>query len=192
MRLAAATSGLAMLCALAACKEESAQLDSGTKIDTTSNKGDLLAADSKAKADSAKPDAKQTSPDLGICGDPAALAAEALAKGTKVLAGVKLTTSTPLADIVANATQYQDKVLRIEGFVVEICQKAGCYVTLQDLAKKNKLNLKVTDGTVDFRTVAKLHQYAVGEGPFNAQGEHGGQVFIEKHGAMLGPTICPQ
>jgi len=121
--------------------------------------------------------------------NPANLAAEALASGTKILAGVTLAASTPIADILAKPDDFAGKNIRIEGVIVEICQSQGCYVRLQDPAG-NKLNLKVVDGELDFRELVKTGQYAVGEGMFSKEGEHGAQLDIMKAGAMVGTTVC--
>jgi len=121
---------------------------------------------------------------------PVSLAAEALASGTKILAGVTLETSTPIADILAKPDDFAGRNVRIEGVIVEICSSQGCYVTLQDAAG-SKLNLKVVDGELDFRELVKTGQYAVGEGVFSKEGEHGTQLDIMKAGAMAGTTVCP-
>jgi hypothetical protein len=118
------------------------------------------------------------------------LAAGALASGTKILVGVTLETSTPIADILAKPDDFAGRNVRIEGVIVEICQSQGCYVTLQD-PSGNKLNLKVVDGELDFRELVKTGQYAVGEGVFSKEGEHGAQLDIMKAGAMVGTTVCP-
>ena len=73
---------------------------------------------------------------------------------------------------------------------MEICQSQGCYVTLSD-CDGNELNLKVTDGVIDFRDSCALGEYAVGEGISQQAGEHGAQVFIENYGARIGTTACP-
>ena len=120
----------------------------------------------------------------------ASLAADALASGTKILAGVTLETSTPIADIIAQPDDFVGRNVRIEGVILEICSSQGCYVTLQDAAG-SKLNLKVVDGELDFRELVKTGQYAVGEGVFSKEGEHGAQLDIMKAGAMVGVTVCP-
>ena len=115
------------------------------------------------------------------------LAAEALTRGHKVFDGVKLTESTKQAEILSAPAMYDGKTVRIEGPVVGVCQAAGCWAALQGPEGK-KLNLKVTDGVVDFRKIARVGQYVVGEGVFNGKGHHGAQVKIT--GAMIGPSTC--
>ena len=116
--------------------------------------------------------------------------AEAMA-GEQLFDGVQETTATPIADILASLSSYEGQLVRIEGFIVEICQTQGCYVTLDDCFG-NHLNLKVTDGVLDFREYVELGQYAIGEGLVMASGEHGAQVYIQDYGAMLGSTVCPE
>ena len=84
---------------------------------------------------------------------------------------------------------FAGKTIRIEGIIVEVCSSQGCYVTLQD-PEGNKLNLKVVDGELDFRELVKTGQYAVGEGVFTTDGEHGAQVDIMPAGAMVTSTVC--
>lgn len=117
------------------------------------------------------------------------MSAETEAKGKKLYNGVKLKTSTPLPDLKASPSKYKDKVVRVEGVVVEICQSQGCYVNVKG-PKNEIVAVKVNDGSMDFRTVLKVGQYVIGEGVFSPTGSHGAQVFIEKHGALIGPTIC--
>ena len=91
----------------------------------------------------------------------AKMAAEVLKNGVKVLAGVTLKTSTAQSELLASIPLYKDKTVRIEGPIVGICQKAGCWSALRGPNGKT-LNLKVTDGVVDFRKVAKVGHYAGG------------------------------
>lgn len=121
--------------------------------------------------------------------DPATYAAEALASGEKLFNGVSLTESTPMGEVTAAPASFEGKLIRIEGFIVEICQDQGCYVILRDL-EGHELNLKVTDGAIDFRQHAELGQYAIGEGLAQQAGEHGAQIYIQDHGAVIGTTVC--
>ena len=120
---------------------------------------------------------------------PENLRQDALENGTQILDGVAAEASTPISEILADLNGFEGQFVQIEGIVVEICDMAGCYMTLSD-PDGNKLNVKVTDWVVDFREVAELGYYVVGEGIQQAGGEHGAQVFIEDHGAMLGTIYC--
>lgn len=172
--------------ALACSDDTTSTPDTGN---TTKDSGGAdMAAKTEAGADKAVPDQAATNDAASGC-DFKALSAEAEAKGTKILNGVNTKTATPIADIKANTAGYKGKLLRIEGIVTAVCQSQGCYMTVRD-QKGNKLNIKLTDGKVDFRNYAKVGNYAIGEGTFDPSGEHGAQVFIDKYGALIGPTIC--
>jgi len=134
-----------------------------------------------------------------------ALVAEAMTGGTKIFVGVTLDTSTPIAEILGNMDAFAGKTIRIEGIIVEVCSSQGCYVTLGIIVEVcssqgcyvtlqdpegNKLNLKVVDGELDFRELVETGQYAVGEGVFTTEGEHGAQVDIMPAGAMVTSTVC--
>lgn len=133
-----------------------------------------------------KPDYPVASVDSPVCA-PTARAAEAREHGQKVLAGVTLTESTPLSDIVAAPADWNGKRVRIEGSIVEVCAKRGCFAALSDGAG-HAVNLKVKDGDVDFRELAATGQYAIGEGELSERGEHGVQVFVT--GALISRTVC--
>jgi len=110
--------------------------------------------------------------------------AETLSNGTALLAGVTLEESTPIAEINADHDGFDGKVVQIEGVIVSICDNMGCWVELRD-AEDNALRVKVEDGKVDFRELVATSQYMVAEGIFQKVGEHGAQVFIMEHGAMV-------
>lgn len=120
---------------------------------------------------------------------PRELVTEAMTGGTKIFLGVTLDTSTPIAEILGNTEAFEGKTIRIDGIIVEVCSSRGCYVMLQD-PEGNKLNLKVVDGELDFRELVKTGQYAVGEGVFTTEGEHGAQIDIMPAGAMVTSTVC--
>lgn len=144
-----------------------------------------------ALAGCAKKTAPETDPDTGVTGSdcaPEAMRAAALNDGTEVLAGLTTDSATvAIADLLAEPTTYKEQTVRIEGKITEVCAKAGCFVALSD-GNGHAVNLKVTDGDVDFRKVAKAGQYAVGEGKFMPRGPHGSQVFIT--GAKISKAVC--
>jgi hypothetical protein len=119
------------------------------------------------------------------CKDREKAAVHALKQGTKVLAGVKLTEVTKPSDLLASGGLYEGKTVRVEGPIRGICKGRGCWAAVEG-PDGQTVNLKVDDGVVDFRKLAKLGQYAVGEGVYNAEGHHGAQVKIT--GAMIGPA----
>jgi len=153
---------------------------------------DKETADTTVKESSAtavpatKAGSKSPVKEKGAC-DRKKMAAEVLKEGKKVLAGVKLKASAVQSELLASMPLYKGKTVRIEGPIVGICQKAGCWSALRGPNGK-ALKLKVTDGVVDFRKLAKEGHYAVGEGVFTPTGPHGAQVKIT--GAMIGTTAC--
>ncbi len=122
-----------------------------------------------------------------ICDDPAALAADALANGHKILNGVTLQSSTPIAQILGDMAGHEGKTLRIEGRINEICAGDGCWAAL-DNGNGDLIKLKTYDDAVDFKKVTEPGAYAVGEGVFDSGGPF---LNIMKHGAMIGKIVCP-
>lgn len=124
-----------------------------------------------------------------ICDDPVALREDALTNGTVILDGVALPASTPIIDINADPSTYEGTVVQIEGWVVEVCASAGCYVLLRD-ANNNQLRLKVVDGFINFQGLTEMGRYMIGEGPYTESGSHGPQVEIDNHGAVVSAELC--
>jgi hypothetical protein len=104
-----------------------------------------------------------------------------------VLAGVAAEgESTPQWKLLEEAKSFEGKTVRVEGPIVSICQGMGCWAAIR--GPKGKLvDLKVTDGVVDFRKIARVGQYAVGEGPFSAAT---GRGRIKITGARISPHAC--
>jgi len=116
-----------------------------------------------------------------------ALRQDAIDNGTAVMDGITLDSSTPMADILADTATYDGQFLQIEGTVTEICSNQGCWAALSDGAG-SVINLKVVDGTLDFRDETDAGYYAIGEGSFDPDGGHGEQVDLT--GAVLGTVYC--
>lgn len=110
--------------------------------------------------------------------------AAALERGEVLLAGVKLEASTPIADLLADPDAYEGEIVQIEGTVTALCNGMGCWARLDD-GEGNGLNVKVEDGVIDLRDVTATEHYMVAEGVFQKVGEHGAQVFIMDHGAVI-------
>jgi hypothetical protein len=145
---------------------------------------DLARSDSKANPD------RFTGDYSPLCKDVASLRAEALSNGITVFKGVSYASAMSIKDLLDNIGNYTSTVVKIEGFITEICPIAGCYITLDDRSGR-KMNLKVDDGTYDFRDTVKVGEWAIGEGIPSPTGDHGPQVYIQNHGAKIGNTICP-
>ncbi|NKB89967.1 MAG: DUF4920 domain-containing protein [Acidobacteria bacterium] len=108
----------------------------------------------------------------------------AIESGDVLLGGVSLAETTPIADLLDEMEQFDGTVVQIEGTVVALCSGMGCWAQLDD-GSGNRLNVKVEDGIIDLREVASEEHYMVAEGVFQKTGEHGAQVFIMEHGAVI-------
>lgn len=90
-------------------------------------------------------------------------AAVAQPEGTRFGAGVTLATSTTVKEILATPTAFAGKTLRVEGMIIDVCPKRGCWFELAGDAPGQKLRFKVQDGDMVFPMDAK-GKYAVAEG----------------------------
>lgn len=85
------------------------------------------------------------------------------APGQSFGAGVKLTETTPVATLLADPKAHVGKTVRVEGQVVDVCPKRGCWMDLAGDAPGQKVRFKVTDGEMVFPVDAK-GKHAVVEG----------------------------
>ncbi len=83
--------------------------------------------------------------------------------GASFGAGVKLTDTTTLAAILADPKSFAGKTVRVEGQIVDVCPKRGCWMDLAGAAPGQKVRFKVTDGEMVFPVDAKGKR-AVAEG----------------------------
>ncbi|HUQ07025.1 MAG TPA: DUF4920 domain-containing protein [Kofleriaceae bacterium] len=90
-------------------------------------------------------------------------AAAAAAPSQSFGSGVKLTETTPVATLIANAKSMVGKTVRVEGQVVDVCPKRGCWMDVAGTAPGEKVRFKVTDGEMVFPVDAK-GKHAVVEG----------------------------
>jgi hypothetical protein len=79
--------------------------------------------------------------------------------------GVGKAPEVKIADLVAHPDQYVGKTVRVEGVVVDVCTKAGCWMDLATDGGSDKIRIKVDDGVMVFPTEAKGSQ-ASAEGVF--------------------------
>lgn len=94
-------------------------------------------------------------------------------KGTTYGTGVKLTTATKVADLLAAPDQYLGKQVRVDGTVKAVCQNMGCWIQIADDEKSEGIQFKVDDGVIVFPKDAKGKR-ASAEGTFErlpAEGE---------------------
>lgn len=77
--------------------------------------------------------------------------------------GVKLTESTKVSTLLADPKAHVGKTVRVEGQVVDVCPKRGCWMDIAGGAPGEKVRFKVTDGEMVFPVDAK-GKHAVVEG----------------------------
>ncbi|GAB4223050.1 MAG: hypothetical protein Kow0062_22250 [Acidobacteriota bacterium] len=87
------------------------------------------------------------------------------ADGTVYGKGVTLTESVPIADLMADPEAWVGKRVRVEGLVVDVCKKRGCWMELAGGENQPAVRIKVEDGVIVFPIEARGHE-AVAEGVF--------------------------
>ena len=126
-----------------------------------------IAACDKGPKTKAAPTASATTAPGATTGSAAAPApgatTTAATGGATFGAGVKLEASTPISTILADPKAYEGKSLRVEGMVVDVCPRRGCWMDLAGTAPGEKLKFKVVDGEMTFPADAK-GKWAVAEG----------------------------
>ena len=90
---------------------------------------------------------------------PAAAAEEGKTYGK----GVDGTGVIKVSELVANAEKYVGQTVRVEGVVIDVCAKRGCWMDLK--SDGGKVRIKVDDGVMVFPMDAK-GKHAVAEGVF--------------------------
>lgn len=64
--------------------------------------------------------------------------------------GVHVDTATPVSAILDNPDSYLGKTVKIEGLIVEVCSKRGCWIYVAGDRPEEKIQVKVTDGEIVF------------------------------------------
>ena len=95
--------------------------------------------------------------------DLAAVAAATAPAGQSFGAGVKSASSMPIDALLADPKAHVGKTVRVEGMIVDVCPKRGCWMDLAGPGVGQKVRFKVTDGEMVFPADAK-GKYAVVEG----------------------------
>ena len=70
-----------------------------------------------------------------------------------------------VSELVANAEKYVGQTVRVEGVVIDVCAKRGCWMEIAGDGKSGKIRIKVDDGVIVFPKDAKGKQ-AIAEGVF--------------------------
>ena len=94
---------------------------------------------------------------------PSAVAAPAALAGQTFGAGVSLTDTVDVDALLADPASFKGKTVRVEGLVLDVCPKRGCWFELAGGKPGAKLKFKVTDGEMVFPVDAK-GKYAVAQG----------------------------
>ncbi len=107
-----------------------------------------------------------------------------LTKEKKYGKAVTVKEVTPISAIQADPAAYHGKTVRVEGVVVEVCAKRGCWIKVGGTQDGESITFKVEDGVIVFPMEAK-GQKAIVQGVVNAtvtsvedqikQGEHQAQ-----------------
>lgn len=64
--------------------------------------------------------------------------------------GVSLSEATPVSAILDNPDSYLGKMVRVEGMIIEVCAKRGCWMYVAGDRQGEKIQVKVTDGEIVF------------------------------------------
>jgi len=85
-------------------------------------------------------------------------------KSTSFGAGVTVAESISIDKILAEPAAYNGKTVRVEGMVVDVCPKRGCWFEMAGESTGSKLRFKVTDGEMVFPVDSKgMHAVAQGQ-----------------------------
>lgn len=109
--------------------------------------------------------------------------------GKKYGKELSLNESTKVSEILTNPENFVGKKVLIEGTVVAVCKKAGCWIDIASDKEFEKIRVKVTDGEIVFPMEAK-GKTAIVEGelfsvmvtPESCQGEGGEKTCSGKEG----------
>ena len=75
--------------------------------------------------------------------------------GEKYGKEITLTEKTTISEIMANPTDFVGKKVLVEGMVVGVCKKRGCWMDLASDKEFEKVRIKVEDGVIVFPLEAK-------------------------------------
>ena len=83
--------------------------------------------------------------------------------GDKYGNGVSVTEVISMSELMARANELDGQRVRVEGEVLEVCKKKGCWMNLAGDQPGSKIRVKVSDDVIVFPTTAE-GRYAVAEG----------------------------
>jgi len=70
---------------------------------------------------------------------------------------ITLEEKTNISEILSNPEDYLDKTVLVEGEVLDVCPKMGCWMELKSDSEDGKIKVKVKDGEIIFPVEAKGH-----------------------------------
>jgi len=103
-----------------------------------------------------------------------------------------ITEVTLVSDILADPKKYDGKKVRVEGEVVDVCKKRGCWIKLAGVKGDETIVFKVDDGVIVFPVEAKGRK-AIAEGVVSAR-TYSVEELIEQgehHAHEQGTTFDP-
>jgi hypothetical protein len=113
--------------------------------------------------------------------------------------GKKLTLneSTPLSELLKDPEKYIGKTVQIEGLIVKVCEKRGCWIDIAGTEGFEKIRLMVDDGVIVF-PLEEIGKEVIAEGVFEAlrftkeelikQGEH----MAKEYGTEFDPKTITE
>jgi Domain of unknown function (DUF4920) len=106
---------------------------------------------------------------------------------------ITLTEKTSISDILANPDSYLDKMVLVEGEVIDVCHNMGCWMDISTGVNNEKIKIKVKDGEIIFPVEAigskalvegKVYKIELSEQDAKDYYEH----MAEENGKTFDPT----
>lgn len=85
----------------------------------------------------------------------ASLAFAAVSDAKTYGAGITLTKTTAVSDILSHPKEYLGKKVKVKGLVVAVCAKRGCWINIAGDKPFQKIQFKVEDGVMVFPMSAR-------------------------------------
>ena len=120
------------------------------------------------------------------------------ADGKKYGNDISLKDVTKISEIISNPDKYEGKKVLVEGLIVNVCEKRGCWIELASDKEFESIRVKVNDGEIVFPMEAKgekalvegeIYSYEV-EQEAECSGEEKSKCSDEEKKAETGSTCC--
>lgn len=85
--------------------------------------------------------------------------------------------TTKISDIYANPDKFNDKRVKVQGAILDVCTDMGCWISIESDKPAQTLRFKVEDGVIEFPVAAKGKK-AVAEGIIAVTKAADGKVSI--------------